>query len=61
MRHVYIRLVFGIVFLLGAVYNVVKGDNTTFLVLFLALAGVYLYSAYSEWKKHKNDKDNKGE
>ena len=55
MRHFYIRLVLGIVFVGCVIFSFVSA-NIPFALLSLALAGVYLYSAYSLWKKNKNDR-----
>lgn len=55
MRHFYIRLILGIVFLGCLIYSFVTA-KITFALLSLALAGVYLYSAYSLWKKNKNNR-----
>ena len=56
MRHFYFRLIFGIVWLVAAVVSVVKA-NISFAALYVVLGIVFLWSAYSTWKKEK-DKDN---
>ena len=55
MRHFYIRLILGIIFIGCVIFSFVTA-NIPFSLLSLALAGVYLYSAYSLWKKNKNDR-----
>lgn len=57
MRHFYIRLILGIIFIGCVIFSFVTA-NIPFALLSLALAGVYLYSAYSLWKKNKNDRGN---
>ncbi len=54
MRHFYFRLIFGIVWLAAAVVSAVK-SNLSFAALYVVLGIVFLWSAYSIWKK---DKDN---
>lgn len=58
MRHFYFRLILGIVWFVAAVISVVKA-NISFAVLYVILGIVFLWSAYSIWKKEK-DKDNRG-
>lgn len=53
MRHFYFRLVLGIVWLIAAVVSGVSA-NIPFAVLYAALGIVFLYSAYSIWKKEKD-------
>ena len=43
MRHFYFRLILGIV-------------NIPFALLYIFLGGSFLYSAYSIWKKDKEDR-----
>ncbi len=52
MRHFYFRLIFGIVWLAAAVISVVKA-NISFAALYVVLGIVFLWSAYSTWKKEK--------
>ena len=59
MRHFYFRLIFGIVWLIAAVISVVSA-NIPFAALYVVLGIVFLWSAYSIWKKEKKDKDNRG-
>lgn len=56
MRHCYFRLVLGIIWLLAAVVSGVSA-NIPFALLYTVLGIVFLYSAYSIWKK---EKDNRG-
>ena len=56
MRHFYFRLILGIIFIVCMIFSIVT-MNIPFALLYLILAGVYLYSAYSLWKKNK---DNRG-
>lgn len=55
MRHVYIRVILGLVWLVAAIVSGVSGsmEMTAFYVI---LGGVFLYSAYSTWKKEKSGK-----
>ena len=53
MRHFYVRLVLGIVFAICLIFCLVTA-NIPFALLFGALAGLYLYSAHSIWKKNKD-------
>ena len=55
MRHFYFRLILGIVFIVCMIYSFVT-MNIPFALLYLFLGGVFLFSAYSLWKK---DKDNR--
>ena len=54
MRHFYFRLIFGIVWLAAAVVSAV-GANILFAALYVALGIVFLWSAYSIWKKEKGE------
>lgn len=56
MRHFYFRLIFGIVWLATAVVSVVKA-NISFAALYVVLGIVFLWSAYSTWKKEKDKND----
>ena len=58
MRHFYFRLILGIVCLAVAVVSAVKA-NISFAALYVVLDIVFLWSAYSIWKKEK-DKDKRG-
>lgn len=57
MRHFYFRLIFGIVWLIAAVVSVMKA-NIFFAALYIIIGILFLWSAYSIWKKDK-DKDNR--
>lgn len=56
MRHVYIRGFMGFLWLAAAVVSVLSA-NFEWTVFYVLLGGVFLYSAYTTWKK---EKDNKG-
>lgn len=56
MRHVYIRGLVGLIWLVVAIVSGISG-NFEMTVLYVILGGVFLYSAYATWKK---EKDNKG-
>lgn len=56
MRHVYIRGLEGLIWLVAAIVSGISG-NFEMTVLYVILGGVFLYSAYATWKK---EKDNKG-
>lgn len=56
MRHFYFRLIFCIVCLAAAAVSVMKA-NISFAALYASLGIVFLWSAYSIWKK---DKDKRG-
>lgn len=55
MRHFYFRLVLGVVFAICAVYSF-STANIPFALMYVVLGGAFLFSAYSLWKK---DKDNR--
>lgn len=55
MRHVYIRGIIGLVWLMAAIVSGVSG-NFEMGVLYVILGGVFLYSAYATWKKDKGDR-----
>lgn len=55
MRHFYFRLILGIVWIIAAVYSAVTA-NLPFAALYVVLGIVFLYSAYSIWKKEKGDR-----
>lgn len=56
MRHVYFRLILGLVFAGCLVYCGVTG-NWAFALLYLVLGGLLLVSAYGQWKREKDRKD----
>lgn len=57
MRHVYIRGLIGLLWLMAAIVCGVSG-NFQMMALYIILGGAFLYSAYAAWKK---EKDNKGD
>lgn len=60
MRHFYFRMIFGIVWLAVAVVSIVK-SNISFAALYVVLGIIFLWSAYSTWKKEKdNDQKRNG-
>ncbi len=50
MRHVYIRGIMGLIWLVAAILSGVSG-NYPMAALYVLLGGVFLYSAYTTWKK----------
>lgn len=56
MRHFYFRFILGLLFIGCAIYSFTT-TNIPFALLYLVLGGVLLYSAYTIWKKNK---DNRG-
>ena len=54
MRHFYLRLILGIVWLAAAVVSTVS-TNIPFATLYVVLGIVFLWSAYSIWKKEKDN------
>ncbi len=54
MRHLYFRLIFGIIWLVAAVISVVNA-NISFAALYVVLGIVFLWSAYSSRKKEKDN------
>lgn len=55
MRHVYIRGLVGLIWLVAAIVSGISG-NFEMTVLYVILVGVFLYSAYATWKKEKDNK-----
>ena len=55
MRHFYFRLILGIVWLAVAAVSAVKA-NISFAALYAVLGMVFLWSAYSIWKKGKGQR-----
>ena len=55
MRHIYIRGSLGLIWLVAAIACGISG-NFPMMVLYLSLAGAFLYSAYTIWKKEKDGK-----
>lgn len=56
MRHIYIRGMIGLIWLIAAIACGGSG-NFPMTGLYIILAGVFLYSAYTAWK---NEKDGRG-
>ena len=55
MRHIYIRGMIGLIWLIAAIVCGVSG-NFPMMGLYIILAGVFLYSAYTAWKREKDGK-----
>lgn len=55
MRHFYFRLVLGIVFLICMIYSFITA-NIQFALFYLIFGVVLLISAYSLWKKNKDER-----
>ena len=55
MRHIYIRGMIGLIWLITAIICSVSG-SFQMTVLYLILAGAFLYSAYAVWKKEKDNR-----
>ncbi len=56
MRHFIIRLIFGIVWIAAAVICDVQA-NFWFAAIYAVLGIVFLFSAYSIWKKEKENRE----
>lgn len=54
MRHCYIRILVGLVWLVAAVASGVKG-NLSMAAMYGVLGAVFFYTAYTTWKKEKSD------
>lgn len=55
MRHVFIRGIMGLIWLAAAIVSGMSG-NFEMSILYVILGGVFLYSAYTTWKKEKSNK-----
>lgn len=55
VRHIYIRGIIGLIWLIAAIVCGVSGSFQT-MGLYIVLAGVFLYFAYAAWKKEKGGK-----
>ncbi|MCI8582605.1 MAG: hypothetical protein HFH13_05690 [Dorea sp.] len=55
MRHVYIRGILALIWLAVAIVSGISG-NYGMAILYVIMAGVFLYFAYAAWKRDKNDK-----
>ena len=58
MRHVYIRGIAALIWLAVSIVSGVSG-NLEMAALYVLIGGVFLYSAYSAWKKEQNSKGDK--
>lgn len=58
MRHVYMRGIFAFIWLAAAMVCGVSG-NPEMAIFYIVIGGVFLYSAYSAWKKEKNGRGEK--
>lgn len=54
MRHVYIRGMLSLIWLIAAVACGIYG-NFEMMILYLIMCGLFLYSAYTTWKKEKDE------
>jgi len=52
MRHVYIRILLGAIFLICMIACFIKKDIPLAL-LYMSLGGIFLFYAYRYWKKDK--------
>lgn len=55
MRHFYFRLILGIVFVACMIFSFVTA-NIPFALLYIVLSIALLISAYSLWKKNKENR-----
>lgn len=55
MRHFYFRIVLGIAWLFAAIVSMMN-VNISFSALNVVIGIVFLYSAYSIWKKEKDNR-----
>ena len=55
MSHFYFRLILGVVFIGCMIYSFVT-MNIPFVLMYLFLSGAFLFSAYSLWKKEKENR-----
>ncbi len=55
MRHFYFRLILGVVFIACMIFSFVT-RNIPLALLYLALGTIFLFSAYSLWKKNKGNR-----
>lgn len=58
MRHVYIRSILALIWLMAAIVSGVSG-NFAMAALYTVMGGVFVYSAYSTWKKEKEENEDK--
>jgi hypothetical protein len=55
MHHVYIRGILALIWLVAAIVSGISG-NLEMTLLYVGLSGIFLYYAYSMWKKEKGKK-----
>lgn len=55
MRHVYIRGILALIWLVAAIASGLSG-NLQMMGLYVIVGGAFLYSAYATWKKEKSNK-----
>lgn len=55
MRHIYIRGIVGLVWLVAAVMSGISG-NLEMTAMYAVVGGAFLYSAYATWKKKMSHK-----
>lgn len=60
MRHVYTRSILSVIWLAAAIVSCLSGAFPM-AVLYVIMSGLFFYSAYTLWKKAKDNKDSKGE
>jgi uncharacterized protein (DUF58 family) len=58
MRHVYFRSILALIWLAAALMSGISG-NLLMAVLYIIIGALFLYSAYSIWKKEKTNKGEK--
>ena len=56
MRHTYIRGILALIWLAAAFVSSVSG-NLEWAGLYVLMGAAFGYSAYTSWKKEKNDKE----
>ena len=55
MRHIFIRVIIAVIWLAVAVVSGVSG-SFEMAILYAVLGCVFLYSAYTAWKKEKDNR-----
>lgn len=55
MRHIYFRLILGLLFVVCAIYSFITA-NIPFAGMYVVLGSVFLYSADTTWKKSKDNR-----
>lgn len=59
MRHVYMRGILSLIWLLAALLIIVISNNLEMAGLYILIGALFLYSTYSMWNKVKKDKGEK--